>query len=255
MDLNLHGKYALISGGTKGIGLATAIALAREGCNVAVYSSNSKNVELAKNTLSVYDVDIIAMVADTEKMEERRVIAAIREFWPTLHILINCVGGGGRWGADLPHEEVDAWLDVHAKNVYPAIMLTCDFLPGMMKQKFGRIITIASMYGREGGGKPWFNAAKAAQISIMKCMSMYPEYARKNITFNTVAPGPVLTGGWATMAVTDIDKFKETCDEFPMGRIAIPSEIASVIAFLCSDKASMVNGACIAVDGGISRSF
>ena len=113
-------------------------------------------------------------------------------------------------------------------------------LPYMINQHWGRVITIASIYGKEGGGRPWFNMAKAAEISLMKCLSLRKEYQEANITFNTICPGPIWIEG------KEQDKYE---------RYGQPEDVANLVVFLCSDKARWINGAAICVDGGFSRSL
>jgi len=120
------------------------------------------------------------------------------------------------------------------------------------------VITVTSIYGREGGGKPWFNLAKSAEISLMKSLSMDTDLVRQGITFNSVAPGAIMISGtlWEAEKEKDPHSFQEYVNQnYPLGRLGTPEEVAHMIAFLCSQQASLVNGACIVVDGGESRSF
>ena len=138
------------------------------------------------------------------------------------------------------------WTDVYNKNAMAAMRFTKLVIPFMRKQKWGRVVTISSIYGKEGGGRPWFNMAKSAEISLMKSLSMDKRLVRDGITFNTVCPGHISVEG-----KTDEDNV----EDFPLGRMGSPEEVANVVAFLCSEKTSLVNGACVVVDGGESRSF
>lgn len=214
MELALKGKYALVTGGSHGIGLAVVGALREEGCRVASISRREG-----------YDV---LCPTDVDK--------ALGEFGD-IDILVNNVGGGGRWGNENPvATEMAVWREVYEKNAMVAVRFTMNAIPHMLKQKWGRVVTISSIYGREGGGRPWFNMAKAAEISLMKTLALH--YKGSGITFNSVCPGLI--------AIPD------TGNETKGGT---PREVANVVAFLCSEKASLVNGASIAVDGGESKSF
>jgi len=183
----------------------------------------------------------------------------IREKWGKLHILVNNVGGGGRWGNEVPDKNDDnVWLEVFNKNTMAAIRHTMAALPLMRQQKWGRVVTITSIYGREGGGRPWFNMAKAAQTSLMKTLAMQTDLARNCITFNSVAPGAIMIPG--TGSDDERKKNPEAFEEmvnrsFTLGRLGKPEEVADIVVFLCSKKASLINGASIAVDGGQSRAF
>jgi 3-oxoacyl-[acyl-carrier protein] reductase len=135
--------------------------------------------------------------------------------------------------------------------------LTRMILPDMIEQKWGRVLTISSIYGREAGGRPWFAAAKSAQIALMKSLSRTPEYVRNGITFNTVAPGAIMIPdtGWDKLQKKNPTEYNRILEDLPMGRMGTPEDVANVVTFLCSDAARFVNGSCVVVDGGESRSF
>ena len=128
-------------------------------------------------------------------------------------------------------------------------------LPGMLERGWGRIVAITSVWGRETGGAPAYNAAKAAEISFVK--SLAREVAAKGVTVNAVAPGSILWpgGGWDRRQEADPEGIADFVRlDMPLGRFGAVEEVASVVAFVCSMQASLVNGAVIAVDGGQSRS-
>jgi 3-oxoacyl-[acyl-carrier protein] reductase len=250
MDLGIEGKWALITGGSRGIGKAIALSLAKEGCNIYICSRNTADIEStidAAIRLGVkgkgFPVDFNGCFGGSMtlvKMDQ------------SIDILINNVGGGGRWGSEIvENNEYRLWEEVYNKNVKPAVVLVKTVLPYMLEQRWGRIITISSIYGKEGGGRPWFNMAKSSQISFMKCMALDKRYARSGITFNCVAPGPIIGPGWEKQ----IKENPQIEEDFVLGRCGYPEEVADVVAFLCSKKASLVNGSTIVVDGGESRSF
>jgi len=125
----------------------------------------------------------------------------------------------------------------------------------MVERGWGRVVMITSVWGREAGGFPAYNAAKAAEISLAK--SLAREYGRTGVTVNAVAPGSVLWegGGWDRRQKADPEGIADFIrHEMPMGRFGTVEEVADVVAFLCSRQASLVTGACIAVDGGQGRS-
>lgn len=201
MNLNLKGKTALVTGGSKGIGLAIKKALEKEGVKV-VSISRSEGY-----TLPCDIIKVCKLVKDVD-------------------ILINNFGGGGTW-------EWKDWRKVLDNNYGITFILTSAFVESKKK---GQVITISSIHGKERGPNPWFAASKSAQISFMKCCSEYYE----GITFNTICPGHI-----------DVGK------PFPDNPKVIgkPEDVANIVTFLCSDKASHINGACITVDGGESHSF
>lgn len=260
MNLELKNKFALITGGSHGIGKSIAIALASEGCNVAICARGKEQLNKTAKTIREFGVDCLEINADITKITSvEKVFNSCIRTWGTLHVLINNVGGGGRWGneiVEITSEKV--WTEVYEKNALCAIRFTTRVIPYMRKQKWGRVITIASKYGKEGGGRPWFNMAKSAEISLMKSLSLAPYLAHANITFNSVAPGGIMIPGtgWEKEQKVNPKAFKKMLNLMsPMGRLGTPEEVASIVVFLCSEKASFVNGACIAVDGGESKSF
>lgn len=259
MDLKIKGKYALVTGGTHGIGRSIALALADEGCKVAVCSRTKERLDKTVSELKAKGVDYIGIPADiTVDSDIKKVMETVIAKWGTVHILINNVGGGGRWGSQIVEEtKEETWLEVYKKNAAAAIRFSTLAIPVMRKQKWGRVVTITSIFGREGGGRPWYNMAKAAEISLMKALAMAHYLARDGITFNSVAPGSIMIPdtGW-TKELKDnpkaVEEFVER--EIPVGRFGTPEEVASVVVFLCSEKAGFLNGACIPVDGGQGRS-
>ena len=260
MNLGIKGKYALITGGSHGIGRSIALTLAEEGCNVAIFSRNKNRVNKVVKGIEEKGVECIGISADAMISKDiEKVIQKIIDSWKTIHILINNVGGGGRWGNEVVEKtSEDVWIDVYNKNALTAVRFTMKVIPYMKKQKWGRVVTISSILGKEGGGRPWFNMAKSAEISLMKTLAMKPDLVRNGITFNSVAPGSIMIPdtGWEKEMEKNPKEFeKKIKKEFPLGRLGTPTEVANAVIFLCSKQASLINGACITVDGGESRSF
>jgi len=260
MNLGIKNKYALVTGGSHGIGKAIALALADEGCNVAICSRKAPGLAEVKKQLKAKGAGCLAIQADvTVKKDVSRVFNQIIKQWGALHILVNNVGGGGRWGKeDVISTDEKVWQEVYDKNVTSSIRFIRLAIPYMRKQKWGRIVNITSIYGREAGGRPWFNIAKCAQTVLMKNLSLKQEFVRSGITFNSVAPGAIMIPdtGWEDEQKKDPVAFKRMLDEkFPLGRLGKPEEVGSIVAFICSEKASLINGAAIAVDGSEGRSF
>lgn len=260
MKLSLEGKRALVTGGSRGIGLAVARMLADEGCRVAVCARNKNSIAEAVKDLESRGVEAIGVQADAQVSSDiERVVATVIDSWGAVDILVNNVGGGGRWGSwNVEETSEEVWTEVYDKNAMAAVRFTRLVIPHMRENKWGRVVTIASRFGKEGGGRPWFNMAKSAEISMMKTLAMTPYLVRDGITFNTVAPGAIMIPGtgWEQEALDDPKAFQQKLDgEFPMGRLGTPEEVASVVVFVCSEKASLLSGACLLVDGGESSSF
>ncbi len=260
MDLGLKDKVAFISGGTHGIGRAIAFSLAREGCRVAVCSRTEEKVSAMKKELQDTGADFLSLQADvTTEADVYKVMDAVIRRWGTIHILVNNVGGGGRWGKEI-YEDTDekVWMEVYEKNVLSAIRFTKLAIPYMRGQKWGRVVTITSIYGRESGGRPWFCMAKSAQTSFMKAMAKSGYLVQDGVTFNSIAPGAIMIPdtGWAKQQKERGQETEEFVQrELPLGRFGTPEEVASVVAFVCSEPASLLNGTSIPVDGGQSQSM
>ena len=260
MELGLKGKYALITGGSHGIGRSIAIELAKEGVNIAICSRTQSKLDETISILKQYNVDSISVNVDVLEADAvDKVMNVINKRWGKLDILVNNVGGGGRWGKEEPLDtKPEVWGEVYQKNAGVAAQFTMKSLPYMLENKWGRVITITSTYGLQGGGRPWFNMAKAAQTALMKNLAIKKPYVRSGITFNSVAPGAIFIPdtGWEDKQKNDPEGFAKLLDEnWPMGRMGTPEEVANVVVFLCSIKSSLVNGASILVDGGETPIF
>lgn len=260
MEFGLKGKYALITGGTHGIGKATALTLAQEGCHVAVCSPTVERIDQTLSELAAYNVRTIGMQADALSGDDmHRVMDRIESEWGELDILINNVGGGGRWGKPSPEETDErVWYEVHEKNAMAAMRCTMRALPMMKKKNWGRVVTVTSLLGRQGGGRPWFNMAKAAQTSMMKCLALDHSLSKPNITLNSVAPGGIFIPGtgFEEESKSDPEAFETwVAEHFPRERMGTAQEVANAIVFLCSEGASLINGAVIAADGAEGVAF
>ncbi len=260
IDYKIAGKFALITGGSHGIGLATAVKLAENGCNIAICSRSLERLAATEIRLRQYPIKVLVVQADVLDIDScDKVMSEISKKWGLLDILVNNVGGGGRWGTEIVEDcDINVWSEVFQKNALTAARFTQLAIPFMRKAHWGRVVTVTSMHGKEGGGRPWYTMAKAAQAAIMKSLSLMPYLVRDGITFNSVAPG----GIYIDQTGFEIEKnknpvaFLEKIDsEYPLGRMGTPEEVANVICFLCSAEASLVNGAQITVDGGQTKAF
>ena len=260
MKLDLANKHAIVTGGTHGIGLATALMLAKEGCNIAISGRRLQPLLDTQKKIESYGVECLPIQADVlEPLQLQQGFDTVAKNWNQIHILINNVGGGGRWGLDDFEETPDSvWQEVYDKNLTSAMQYTKFVIPYMKKQRWGRVITITSTLGRQAGGRPWFNVAKTAQTCLMKNLSLRKDLVRYNITFNSVAPGCIMIPdtGWEEEKNKNPLRFSEMVKEkFPMGRMGNPEEVAYAIVMLCAEQASLINGTALAVDGGESYCF
>ncbi|CEH28968.1 short-chain dehydrogenase [Aneurinibacillus migulanus] len=249
MDLGLQNKIVLVTGSSKGIGRAIAKAFHDEGANVVVTARGKEELDEA-----AHEIGAFAIPADLTKPGERAgLIRQVVEKFGTIDILINNVGGSN--GGAILDTDVRLFEVAMDMNLYPAIDLSKQVVSLMKDKGTGNIINISSIYGREAGGKPTYNAAKAALISFTKALA--DEAIPYGIRVNGVAPGSILhpTGNWQKRLEENPDNIKQFVEsEIPAGRFGTVEEIANVVVFLASEKASWVVGATLNVDGGQSRS-
>ncbi len=261
MELGIAGKSALITGGSHGIGLACAQALAAEGVHIAICSRNPARLENARQALSSSQAKFLAIQADMlDPTSADKVMDTVEQTWGGVDILVNNVGGGGRWGKeDIEETDLRVWSEVYEKNAMAAVRFTRRVLPRMRHNHWGRVVTVTSILGgKDGAGRPWFTMAKSAETALMKSLATNHTLVRSGITFNSVAPGGIYIPGTAFEDEQRRDPmaFERVINEnYPLGRLGTPEEVASVVTFLCSIGASLVNGANIVVDGGQSRAL
>lgn len=262
MDLQLAGKAAIVTGSSRGLGLASARALAAEGCRVCMCARGTETLEQAAADLRGSDrrtgtgvgPQIIAVAADLSTPEgAARVVDAAIEGFGAIDILVNNVATAK--GADIVNTPDAEWQDAFDQTLYPAIRMSRLVVPHMRKHGGGVIIMIASIWGRESGGRMVYNAVKAAEISLAKAMAQ--QLAKDNIRVNSVAPGSILFpgGSWDKRQKADpagIADFIKA--ELPFGRFGRAEEVGDAIAFLASPRASWISGSCVTVDGCQSRS-
>lgn len=250
MDLQLRGKNILITGGSKGIGKAIAEVFVQEGANVSIVARDvtaleSANTELGGN-VSIFQADL------TIAAERENIFEAFLKEKGSLDVLVNNAGGSN--GSSATETDMKLFYEAMELNYFSAVHLSKLAAEQMKQGDGGAIINITSIFGRESGGKVTYNNAKSALISFTK--SFADEMIPFGIRVNSVAPGSILheTGNWKRRLEADpegIGQFVK--NEIPAGRFGTAEEVANVVAFLASPKASWVVGASMNVDGGQSR--
>jgi len=256
MDLGLQDKVALVTGSSRGLGLASAKALAAEGARVMLTARGVEQLaRAADEVVAVSSTDAVRTTAAdlaTASGVEQAVAATVDAFG-RLDILVNNVGLGR--GAGLLDTNDAEWAEAFDQTLYPSIRASRLAVPQMRKKGGGVIIFITSIWGRESGGRMTYNAVKAAETSLAK--SLAQQLARDNIRVVSVAPGSILFpgGSWHKRQQADpagIDEFVRR--DLPFGRFGRAEEVGDVVAFLASPRASWVSGASIVVDGCQSKS-
>jgi 3-oxoacyl-[acyl-carrier protein] reductase len=260
LDLQLTGKVAIVTGSSKGLGLATARALIEEGCRVTICARGETALGQAETELQgLAETDgakrVLAVAADLSTAAGvETVVSRTVSAFGGLDILVNNVGVAK--GAGIADTSDSDWQSAFDQTLFPAVRASRLAVPLMRKRGGGAIVMIASIWGRESGGRMTYNAVKAAEISLAKAMAQ--QLARDNIRVNSVAPGSIRFpgGSWDRRVQEEPDEmaaFVRT--ELPFGRFGRPEEVGAVVAFLVSAKASWISGASVTVDGCQSRSL
>jgi 3-oxoacyl-[acyl-carrier protein] reductase len=254
MNLGLKDKIVIVTGASRGIGRAIALGFAAEGAKLSICGRTPETLDAAVADIKAQGAEVFSKPADvTDGAQAETFVQETLDTYGQIDVLVNNVGGS-RWTPTLEISDRE-WYELLDLNLVSAARMSRAVLPTMQKQSSGAIIMISSIYGREGGGHVTYNAAKAAEISLAK--SLAKEFAPDNIRVNSVAPGSILFpgGGWARRMEADPEAMAAfVASDMPLGRFGKPEEIADVVVFLASDRASLVTGACINVDGCQSRS-
>ena len=257
MDLGIQGKVALVTGGSRGLGKVAALSLAREGVNVAICGRTQSTLDGTVAELEALGVRAQGVVADVTDVDAMPPLAqAVVDGLGPIDILVNNAGGSRARQdiADLPLEDFKAAFDL---NVFGSFQLMRAVIPHMRQQQWGRIINIASIYGREYGGNLSYMAAKSALISATKHAAI--SLVTDGVLVNSIAPGSIShpEGSWERF---QSDNPPEVVADFisrnlPLGRFGWPEPVGDLVAFLASERADLITGSCIVVDGGQSYSM
>jgi len=258
MNLNLKGKIALITGGSKGIGLAIAESFAQEGVHLVICARNEEHIINAVDQIKKkYRIKALGVKADVTKVKDIKfLISKIERYFSGVDILINNAGtGSAEKIVDAPDEKWQYYWDLH---VMAAVRLSRVLIPFMRKRGGGVIINTASICAKQPlDYEPIYNTTKAALVMFSKCLAN--EVIKYNIRVNCINPGLILTPDWyktasllgkkqGISANEYLNKIAKDCT--PIGRFASPEELAKFYIFLCSSCASYCVGSTYYVDGG-----
>jgi 3-oxoacyl-[acyl-carrier protein] reductase len=243
-----EGRVALVTGGSRGIGRACALALAGAGHRVALcYRADKEGA--AETAAAITEaggeaLPVAADVADASALDGA--VKEIESAWGPVQILVN--NAGVTRDGLLMRMSDDQWGEVLRTNLDGAFYAIRRVSPGMVRGRFGRIINIGSASGFTGSaGQVNYAAAKAGLLGLTR--SVARELASRNVTCNLVAPGPIAT---AMLDALSEERQRELSGLVPLGRLGTPDEVGATVAFLCSEAAGYITGAAIPVDGGLS---
>ena len=258
MDLGLREKVAIVTGSSRGLGLATARVRASEGCLVCLCARTKTTLEQARRDVAMRAVGeerVTAIAADVSTSDGvKAVIDGALAAFGSIDILVNNVGLGR--GATIMDTSDAEWQEAVDQTLFPAIRASRLAVPHMKQRGGGSIVMIASVFGREAGGRMTYNAVKAAEISLAK--SLAQQLASSNIRVNSVSPGSILFEGgswWKRQQENPAAIAEFVKRELPFGRFGTPEEVGDVVAFLASPRASWISGTSVVVDGCQSRAF
>ena len=245
--MSIEGKVALITGGSRGIGRAIALRLARDGVKIAInYRANEDAAKFAVSAVNEMGGDAMSVCADVaQSAAVDDMVKQVQDAWGGVDILVNNAG--------IIHDSLlmrmaeDVWDDVVNTNLKGTYNCTKASLRHMVRQRWGRIISVVSVVGLEGNpGQSNYAASKAGIIAFSR--SIAKEVASRNITVNAVAPGYI-----STEIVADLSpEFKELImSRIPQNRFGTVEDIANMVGYLASEEAGYITGEVIRVDGGI----
>lgn len=246
--MNFENKTAVVTGGSRGIGLAIANKLAQGGANIAIlYVGDESEGLKAKEELSQYGTKIEQYFCDVSNFEEsKNVVDKIIEDFGGIDILVNNAGiTRDKLVLNMDEKDFDAVINVNLKGTFNMIKHTYKHF---MKKRYGRIVSTSSIVGLIGNaGQANYSASKAGIIGLTK--SVAKELAGRGVTCNAIAPGYIGTDMTNVLS----DKVKDAMKaQIPAKRIGTPEDVAKVAAFLCSDEAAYVTGEVVRVDGGLA---
>jgi 3-oxoacyl-[acyl-carrier protein] reductase len=246
--MRLEGKVVMVTGAAKGIGAAIVEACAREGARIAALDLDGAGVDALAGTLRAHGADILALRADvTRSTDIGTALESVLARWGRVDVLVNNAGG---FAVIRATEEIseDEWQAILASNLTSVFLCSKAVLPIMKRQRYGRIVNLASVVGRAGAVRvtSHYAAAKAGVIGFTRHLAL--EVGADGITVNAVAPGTTATE--RVLKARTPAETQRVAEAIPVRRLGEPAEIADAVVFLASDSAAFINGATLDVNGG-----
>lgn len=249
MSNEMSGKVILVTGGSSGIGLATAIAFAREGARIALASRTSETGLAAAKSIEANGSEAIWIKADVSKASQvETMVKTVVETYGRLDMAFNNGGSGGKggWLPELQEEDWNQTIDGFLKSTWLCMKYE---IPEILKSGGGAIVNNASVDGKRAyPGDPFYSTAKHGVLGLTKSVAM--QYANKGIRINAICPAWIKTPPVDEMFAQDPKIGEQALLHQPIGRLGRPEEVAQAVVWLCSEKSSFVIGAELAVDGG-----
>lgn len=260
MNISLVDKIALVTGGSRGIGQAAAMAFSQQGAKVAIVARNPADLKsTASEIFSLTGNEVLQIQSDVrDPMSAQRCVSKVVDEWGAVDILVNNSGGPPPKG--FLEASSDDWENALQLNLLSCIRFTTAVAPLMMERKWGRIITVGSTLMKEPSAQMVLSAAaRAGSVAFLKAVSL--ELAPHGVTVNSIATGGVETQRLYSLFKTIADKegkdvheaIESAASGIPVGRFASPEEFVQIMVFLASEASSYVTGTCVAVDGGLSK--
>lgn len=263
LDLELHGKRALVTGSSAGIGEAIARAFAREGVTVAIHGRNAERANKVAESIKKAGGKAVVVLGDlSRKADADRVAGQTIELLGGVDILVNNAGGADEGFKTWLETDSEQWTETYSQNVLSAVRLIRHLVPGMKKKGWGRVINVSSVVATQPFPMgPDYGAAKAALVNAT--VSLTKELSGTGVTVNTISPGPIRTAafervfrdiakaqGWGEdWAEIERRAVKEMLQN-PTGRVGTSEEVATAALYLASPLAGFTNGQNLRVDGG-----
>jgi len=245
MDLGLAGKKVVVTGGSKGIGRATALAFADEGAAVAICARSAEPLEAACKEIEARGVRVFGSSCDVSDGEALAAfLDGARDALGGVDVLVNNASGFG------VSDDEAGWKAGFDVDMMAAVRGTWKVVPWMAEAGGGCVVHIASTSGLEAGSPPAYAAVKAALMSHSKTLAI--NLAQQGIRVNCVAPGSIeFPGGmWETIKRVNAPVYEAIRSSIPSARLGTPEEVAAAVVFLCSTPASWITGVTLSVDGG-----
>jgi NAD(P)-dependent dehydrogenase (short-subunit alcohol dehydrogenase family) len=244
---NLRNKVAIVTGASKGLGKAIALALGRAGASVALVSRDGERLKSVMEEVNNAGGNARVFVADvSDEKQVRELERDVLEAFHAVHILVNNVGMNLR--KDLVDFTLEEWRTVLDTNLTSVFLMCRSMVPHMKARGYGRIINLSSIMGHVSiAGRSAYSASKSALLGLTRALAL--ELAAESITVNSISPGPFATE-MNTSLIQNAELNQQFISKIPLGRWGRVEEVGDLALYLCSETAGFINGTDIVIDGG-----